>query len=145
MENYTAICQQLGYITAPKGMVRKLNDDVENMPDDRVLILCTGAQGEEFSALARMARGEHAQITLRAGDTVLKSASVIPGNELQSEKMLNDLVVRGINVITNDDMDIHASGHGGAEDHKLMLTLVKPQYFLPYYIQAYLRYEYRKI
>lgn len=145
MESYTAICQQLGYITAPKGMVRKLTGDVEGMPDERVLILCTGAQGEEFSALARMARGEHAQIQLRTGDTVLKSASVIPGNELQSEKMLNDLVVRGINVITNDDMDIHASGHGGAEDHKMMLTLVKPQYFLPYYIQAYLRYEYRKI
>jgi len=94
MENYTAICQQLGYINAPRDMIRKLTDDVENMPDNRVLILCTGAQGEEFSALARMARGEHAQIRLRAGDTVLKSASVIPGNELQSEKMLNDLVVR---------------------------------------------------
>lgn len=145
MENYTAICQQLWYINAPKDMIRKLTDDVENMPDNRVLILCTGAQGEEYSALARMARGEHAQIRLRTGDTVLKSASVIPGNELQSEKMLNDLVVRWINIITNDDMDIHASGHGGSEDHKLMLTLVKPDYFLPYYIQAYFRYEYRKI
>lgn len=145
MENNVAICEQLWYIKAPKGTIRKLGDDVNNMPDGRVLILCTGAQGEEFSALARMARGEHANIQLKAGDTVLKSASVIPGNELQSQKMLDDLVVRRINVITNDDMDIHASGHGGAEDHKLMLNLVNPDYFLPFYIEPYFRYEYRKL
>ena len=64
------------------------------MPDGRVLILCTGAQGEEFSALARMARGEHAQVQLRRGDTILRSASVIPGNELQSQIMVNRLVTQ---------------------------------------------------
>jgi ribonuclease J len=65
MINNVEICEQLGYIKVPKGTIRKINDDIENMPDNRVLILCTGAQGEEFSALARMARGEHPQVTLR--------------------------------------------------------------------------------
>lgn len=145
MINNVEICQQLGYINAPKGSIRKVGNDIENIPDERVLILCTGAQGEEFSALARMARGEHAQITLRPGDTILRSASTIPGNELQAQLMVNQLVVKGINLVTNDDLDIHASGHGGAEDHKLMLTLVNPEYFLPFYIEAFFRYEHRKL
>lgn len=145
MINNVEICQQLWYINVPKGTIRKLNEDVENMPDSRVMILCTGAQGEEFSALARMSRNEHAQITLREGDTVLMSASTIPGNELQTSQMINKLVVKGVNLITNDIMDIHASGHGGAEDHKLMIGLVNPDYFLPFYIEAYLRYEHRKL
>jgi len=145
MINNVEICQKLWYINVPKGTIRKLGANIEQMPDERVLILCTGAQGEEFSALARMSRSEHAQVSLRPGDTILKSASVIPGNELQSQKMVNDLVVLGVNLVTNDDMDIHTSGHGGAEDHKLMLTLVKPEYFLPFYIEAYFRYEHRKL
>lgn len=145
MINNVEICQQLGYINVPKWTIRKINNDIENMPDDRVLILCTGAQGEEFSALARMSRGEHPQVTLRKWDTVLMSSSTIPGNELQASSMMNSLVTKGINLITNDAMDIHASGHGNAEDHKLMLTLVKPDFFLPFYIEAMLRYEHRKL
>ncbi len=143
--NNVEICQQLGYINVPKGFLRKLNDEAEQMPDQRVMVLCTGAQGEELSALARMSRGEHAQLTLRKGDTILISSSTIPWNELQMAAMMNALVVKGLNLITNNDMDIHASGHGYAEDHKLMLSLVKPQYFLPYYLEAYHRYEHRKL
>lgn len=145
MINNVEICQQLWYINVPKWSIRKVTNDIENMPDERVLILCTWAQWEEFSALARMARGEHAQITLKPGDTVLRSATTIPGNELQAAQMINQLVVKGINLVTNDDLDIHASGHGGAEDHKLMLTLVNPEYFLPFYIEAFYRYEHRKL
>ena len=92
-----------------------------------------------------MSRDEHAQISLRQGDTILMSASTIPGNELQTAHMINKLIIKGINLITNDIMDIHASGHGGAEDHKLMLGLVNPDYFLPFYIEAFLRYEHRKL
>lgn len=145
MINNVEICQKLWYINVPKWTIRKLGPDIEQMPDERILILCTWAQWEEFSALARMSRGEHAQISLRPGDTILKSASVIPGNELQSQKMVNALVISWVNLITNDEMDIHTSGHGWAEDHKLMLTLVKPEYFLPFYIEAYFRYEHRKL
>jgi ribonuclease J len=75
----------------------------------------------------------------------MMSSSTIPGNELQAANMMNALVTKGINLITNDAMDIHASGHGNAEDHKLMLTLVKPEYFLPFYIEALLRYEHKKL
>lgn len=109
------------------------------------MVICTGAQGEEFSALARMARGEHPQIELSPGDSIIVSSSIIPGNELQMAGMMNALVVRGVNLVTSADMDIHASGHGGAEDHKLMLNLIAPEYFLPYYLDAFMRYEHRKL
>lgn len=145
MINNVEICQELGYIKVPKGHVRKINHDIENMPDERVMILCTWAQGEEFSALARMARNEHTQVSLREGDTVLVSASVIPGNEIQAMNMKDSLCMRWVHLITNDEMDIHASGHGGAEDHKLMLNLINPEYFLPFYLNAYFRYEHKKL
>lgn len=145
MVNNVEICQELWYIKAPKTYVRKLSNNVDDLPDERVMILCTGAQWEEFSALARMARGEHTQITLQPGDTILVSASVIPGNEIQAMTMKDALVEQGITLVTNNEMDIHASGHGWAEDHKLMLSLVKPEFFLPYYLNAYFRYEHKKL
>ena len=145
MINNVEICQELWYIDVPKNYVRKLGWDISSMPDERVMILCTGAQWEEFSALARMARDEHAQVSLKSGDTVLVSASVIPGNEIQAMKMKDNLVERWVNLITTDFMDIHASGHGGAEDHKLMLNLVNPDFFLPYYMNSYFRYEHKKL
>ncbi len=144
MLNNVAICQELWYIKAPKNYIRKLTS-LENMPDNRVMILCTGAQWEEFSALARMARDEHAQVKLQPWDTVLVSASTIPGNEIQAMNMKDQLVEKWINLITNDEMDVHTSWHGWAEDHKLMLNLVKPEYFLPYYMNAYFRYEHKKL
>jgi ribonuclease J len=147
MVNNVEICQELGYIKVPKNMIRNLKyaKDVESYPDEKVVIICTGAQGEEFSALARIARGEHDQITLKPGDTILMSASTIPGNELQVTKMMNDMVIKNVNIITNDAMDVHASGHGGVEDHKIMLGLLKPEYFLPFYTQAIERYHHKKL
>lgn len=145
MINNVELCRELGYINVPKNMVRKLDDNVNTLPDDRVVILCTGAQGEEFSALARMARGEHAQVELRKWDTILMSATTIPGNELQVVKMMNDLVIQDINLITNSEMDVHTSWHGGAEDHKLFLTLLKPDYFMPYFTNAAERYQHKKL
>lgn len=145
MINNVEICQQLGYLDVPRGCIRRLTSDVENMPPDRVVILSTWAQWEEFSWLARISRGDHANFNLRKGDTVLMSSSVIPGNEADVARMLNDLVVRDINLITNDDLDIHASGHGYEEDHKLMLNLVKPEYFLPFYTDARMRYAHRQL
>ena len=145
MINNVEICQNLDYIPNLKGRVRKLDRDVENMPDHRSIVLATGAQGEEFSALARISRWEHPDLKLHKGDTVLVSSSTIPGNELDMEKMLNDLIVQDIKLITKDDMDVHASGHGFEEDHKLMLTLLKPGYFMPYYTNAVMRYAHRKL
>lgn len=145
MVNNVEICQKLGYINTPKGYVRKLSSEIDSFDDNRVIVLSTGAQGEEFAALTRIARGEHNIIQLRKGDTIMRSATTIPGNEGDVNKMLNDLVVKDINIITNDDVDIHASGHGNEEDHKLMLSLLRPKFFFPYFMPAVERYAHRAL
>ena len=145
MINNVEICQQLGYIQVPDGYIRKLSNEVETLPDERVLILSTGAQWEEFAGLTRMAKGEHNIMQLRKDDTILMSASTIPGNESAVGKMINDLVVRDVNLITNDEIDIHASWHGYIEDHKLLLSLLRPNFFLPFYMPAAERYAHKKI
>ncbi len=143
--NNVDICQELGYITVPKWMIRKLDDDVNNMPDERVLVLCTGAQGEEFAALTRMSRNEHAQITLKKWDTILMSSSTIPGNELAINKMQNALLAQEVELITNAEMDVHTSWHGYAEDHKMFLSLIKPHYFMPAFDDMTHRYAHKKL
>jgi ribonuclease J len=145
MVNLVEICQQLWYITVPKQYVRKLDNEVNSMPDNKVLILSTWAQGEEFAALTRMSRNEHNIVKLKKWDTILMSSSTIPGNESTMKKMLDQLVVKDINLITNKEMDVHASGHGGIEDHKLFLNLIKPDFFLPYFMPAEERYDHKKI
>ncbi len=145
MINNIDICQELWYINVPKWMIRKLDDDVNTMPDERVLILCTWAQWEEFAALTRMSRGEHAHVTLKKWDTILMSSSTIPGNELATYKMQNALLAKWVELITNNEMDVHTSWHGYAEDHKLFLSLLKPQYFLPAFDEMTHRYAHKKL
>ena len=146
MLNNVEICQQLGYIKVPKGTIRRLNgNEINDFPDERVLVLSTGAQGEEFAALTRMARNEHSDVTLRPTDTVLISASVIPGNEYQMDVMLNNLAMKELSLKLSKDIDIHTSGHGYAEDHKLMLALIRPEFFLPFYLTARFRYAHRQL
>lgn len=143
---YTEVAAELGYIRVPDGVIRKIESgEINTMPDEKIIVLSTGAQGEEFSALARMSRDEFQYFQLKPGDTVLTSSSAIPGNEKQMAKMINALVTKWVNMITLDDMDIHASGHGWAEDHKIMLWLLKPQFFLPFYTEASLRYRHRAL
>ncbi|GHW02907.1 ribonuclease J [candidate division SR1 bacterium] len=143
--NNVQLCQNLGYIDAPKGMIRRLDDDVNSMPDERVLVLSTGAQGEEFAALTRMSRGEHPQISLAKGDTVIMSSSTIPGNELAIDKVENDLLALGVDLITNNEIDVHTSGHGYAEDHKLFLSLIKPKFFMPFFDELKHRTAHKKL
>ena len=145
MLNNIEICQELWYIDVPKGYIRKLSSEIDTLPDERILILSTGAQGEEFAGLTRMARGEHPIVQLRKWDTVLMSASAIPGNESAVSSMINDLVVKDVNVITRDDIDIHASGHGFMEEHKMFLSLLKPEYFLPFFMPPAERYAHKKL
>ena len=145
MVNNIEICQQLGYIKVPKWYIRKLSEEVDTFPDERVLILSTGAQGEEFAALTRMSRNEHNFLQLRKWDTILMSATPIPGNEWSVNTMINNLIFKDINLITNDDIDVHASGHGSMEDHKLMLSLLKPEFFLPYFMPAKERYAHKHL
>jgi len=145
MVNNVEICQKLGYINVPDWYVRKLSSEVETLPDERVLILSTWAQWEEFAGLTRMAKGDHKIVKLRKWDTVLMSSSTIPGNETSWGKMIDNLYIKDLNIITNKDLDIHASWHGHEEDHKLILSLLKPHFFWPYFLTASHRYAHKKI
>lgn len=131
MVNNIEIVKQLGYINVPHGFVRKVSEEINTFPDHRVLVLCTGAQGEEFAALTRMSRGDDKNIKLKKGDQIMMSATPIPGNEKAVIGMMNDFVRQGIDVLTNSDLDIHASGHAYQEDIKIMTSLVKPEYVVP--------------
>ncbi len=120
----------LGYLQAPEDMLVHI-DDLEDYPDSQIAIVCTGTQGEPTSALVRMANQEHRQVSLQAGDTVILSATAIPGNEELVHRTVNNLFRLGANVIYQNLMPVHVSGHAAQEEQKLMLELVRPQYFVP--------------
>jgi len=145
MINNVEVAKELGYIKVPPGTIRQLNSDAEAMPDDRVVILTTGSQGEEFSALARIARGEHPQIKVREGDKILISASPIAGNERSVYDMINALIRKGAEVYTNKELDLHVSWHGYQDDLRLMLSLVRPEYFIPIHGEIYMRNAHKKL
>ena len=130
MENAIKIARKLGYLNVTDDLFIK-SEQLKNYKDSQIMILATGAQGEDLSALKRMATGEHKIIKIKQGDTVLLSASVIPGNDLLVQNMVDQLYVLGANVHHNEILDLHTSGHGFVEDQKLMLNLVKPKFFMP--------------
>ncbi|MCK5600243.1 ribonuclease J [Candidatus Pacearchaeota archaeon] len=133
------LSESIGYTTYPKGSVRKIGPQANTLPPSQVVILTTGAQGETMSALTRMSIGEHKQIKIQQGDTVVISASPIPGNELAIVNVINNLYAQGAKVITNGDMDVHVSGHAHAEEVKLMYSLIKPKCFVPIHGELYMR------
>ena len=139
------LCQELGYISAPKGMIRQLSSEAESMPDERVLVLCTGSQWEENSALVRMAKWEVKDFMLRPGDSVLLSSHTIPGNEKAVVGMINDLVRIWVDVIDEPGLDTHTSGHGCQEDLKMMMSLLNPDYFCPIHGEPYMRHANKKV
>jgi ribonuclease J len=130
MRKNVGIGRSLGHIDVPDGILIQ-PQEVEDWPDDRVVVISTGSQGEPLSALRRMAHNDHRQIKLRAGDTVVFSATPIPGNERAVNETVDRLYHIGCEVITTSDSQIHASGHGYAEELKLMLNLVRPRYVMP--------------
>ena len=133
------LAENIGYTTYPKGSVRKIDAQINSLPPSQTVIVTTGAQGETLSALTRMAIGEHAQVKIREGDTVVISASPIPGNELAIVSVINNLYRQGAKVITNGDMDIHTSGHAHQEEIKLMYSLIKPKCYVPIHGELYMR------
>jgi ribonuclease J len=130
MVNNIEIALSLGYLKVqPKQIIK--SEQARKFPDNQVTILTTGAQGEEAAGLARMARGEHKTVKIKKGDTVVVSASPIPGNERAIVVVLDNLIREGAHVIYNKVLDVHTSGHASQEELKLMLALTKPKYFIP--------------
>ncbi len=124
------IAKDFGYIRVPKGFEIDVKQ-ARDFPDDEIVIITTGSQGEPMSALARMAGGSHTQIAIKKDDTVVLSSKFIPGNEKAIAKIINSLYRRGADVIYEKISDIHVSGHAFREGLKLMMNLTKPEYFTP--------------
>jgi ribonuclease J len=130
MRKNVGIGRSLGHIDVPDGILVQ-PQEVEDWPDHKVVVISTGSQGEPLSALRRMAHNDHRQIKLRSGDTVVFSATPIPGNERAVNETVDRLYHIGCNVVTTADAPIHASGHGYQEEIKLMLNLTRPRYVMP--------------
>jgi ribonuclease J len=124
------IASNLGMTRAPQGTFIQPRE-IENFPDEKVVVVSTGSQGEPLSALRRMANNDHRDVTLHKGDTVVFSASPVPGNERAVNETIDRIYEIGATVITAQDAPIHASGHGYREELKLMLNLTKPRYVMP--------------
>ena len=132
MRKNVAIGGQLGHIEVPDGLIVAARE-IDDFPDHRMVIVSTGSQGEPLSALRRMAYRDHPQVKLHDGDTVVFSATPIPGNERAVNETIDRLYHIGCQVITTADAPIHASGHGYAEEIKLMINLTKPRYVMPFH------------
>lgn len=130
MENILRVSIQLDCIDIPQGTIIEVSQ-IKSLPKDKVCIVTTGSQGEPMSALYRMAYGAHRQIEVGAGDRIIISASPIPGNEKTISNLINELLRRGCEVIYERLADIHVSGHACQEELKILLSLVKPKYFMP--------------
>lgn len=130
MLNVIAHARKLGYIKCEDDLLQPLNV-IHKLPDEHVLILTTGSQGEPLSALTRIANNEHRQVKVRPGDTVVFSANPIPGNTISVVNTIDKLMIKGAKVIYGREQGIHVSGHGCQEDQKLMLGLTRPKFFLP--------------
>ncbi len=130
MENVLKLAVEEGYLNVPKGVLVDMNR-ISSLPPARVVIITTGSQGENMSALYRMAFSEHRQVKIGAGDRVIISASAIPGNERTVTKVIDELFWKGAEVIYDRSIDIHVSGHACQQEQKIMLALTRPRFFIP--------------
>ncbi len=130
MLNVIAHARNLGYIKVPDNLFVPLRN-LSSLPENEVLIICTGSQGEKFAAMTRISKGEHRQVRIRKGDTIIFSANPIPGNTIAVVNTIDRLMMQGASVVYGKQANVHVSGHGCQEDQKLMLSLAKPKFFVP--------------
>ncbi|MFH1631928.1 MAG: ribonuclease J [bacterium] len=130
MKTNVEIARELGYIHVSSKTLIPI-DSIRNHPDDKVTIICTGAQGERRAALTRIANDEHRDIKIKPGDTVIFSSSIVPGNERSVQRLKDTFYRKKAIVLHKDILDVHAGGHAKKEDIKLMLSLMKPKYYMP--------------
>ena len=135
MVTNTKIARELGYLNIASDNIIDAYV-VDDIPDDKIVVLCTGSQGEPLSALARMANGEHRSLSITSNDTVIISATPVPGNEKSVQAIINSLSKIGCKVYDRSNTLVHVSGHGSAEELKLMLAMVQPRYFMPIHGEA---------
>ncbi|HUV75318.1 MAG TPA: ribonuclease J [Dehalococcoidales bacterium] len=130
MTNTVSMALELGYLNAPDGILGRL-DEIRGMPHNKIVFITTGSQGEPTSALVRIANRDHPQVHIQRGDTVLISATPIPGNEAVVNRTVDNLFKQGAQVLYNKVAQVHVHGHGSQEELKLLLNLVKPKFFMP--------------
>ncbi|GEN83553.1 ribonuclease J [Sporosarcina luteola] len=132
MVNVVSVAEELGYLTIPEGMLIEANQ-INGMDPEKVVVICTGSQGEPMAALSRLSSGTYRQVSVLPGDTVIFASSPIPGNEKSVSRIVDNLYLLGAKVIygSGSASGMHVSGHGFQEELKLMLTLMKPKYFIP--------------
>lgn len=130
MVNVVKMAEKLGYLKVPSGVLIEI-EQIKNYAPNKLVIVTTGSQGEPLSALHRMAFSDHRQVEIIPGDMIIISATPIPGNEILVSRVVNELMKHGANVVYEKMYDVHVSGHACQEEQKLMLSIVKPKYFMP--------------
>lgn len=134
------IARDLGFVKSSQSTIKKMTGKAtEGIPLNKQVIITTGSQGEEFSALYRIAEGTHPSIEVMPGDTIVLSSTPIPGNERSVVEVMNKLIRLGAKLVTNDNLDIHASGHAAQEEQKIMLNLIRPKNFIPIHGELFMR------
>ncbi len=144
MVQNASIALELGYLNAPNGVLIT-EDELYKYPDNKIIIVTTGSQGEPMSGLSRIALGEHKKIRIKPTDTVVISAKAIPGNERAILKIINTLSRKGAEVYYEGNSNVHVSGHASQEELKLMINMVRPQYFIPIHGEYMMRRQHAKI
>lgn len=132
MENNVRIATELGYLRVPDNILIR-SSQMSEYPDDQLAIVCTGSQGEPMAALARMANRDHQYIKIKPGDTVVLSATPIPGNEVSVSRVVDNLFRLGAEVVYGQDHLVHVSGHAAQEELKMALSMIRPQYVVPFH------------
>jgi ribonuclease J len=127
----TKIAQDLGYLETRHGLMSM--DQLQEMRDDKIMVLCTGSQGQPMAALSRLAGGTHRKLSLQKDDTIIMSSNPIPGNEEAVNRIVNQLYERRVRVLYPPKYKVHASGHGSQEELKLILDLARPKFFIPWH------------